>query len=88
MEAGDGTTTVVILAGALLEAAEKLLNRGVHPTTISDAFRVAVEKAIPIVKSMSIPLQLSDNETLIRSASTSLNSKVYIYYDPSKLNIY
>lgn len=76
VEAGDGTTTVVILAGALLDAAEKLLSRGIHPTTISDSFRLAVEKAIPVLKGMSIPLQMSDNETLIRSASTSLNSKV------------
>lgn len=76
VEAGDGTTTVVILAGAILEAAEKLLNRGIHPTTISEAFRIAVEKAIPIIKSMSIPIILTDNLALLRSASTSLNSKV------------
>lgn len=76
IEAGDGTTTVVILAGAIMEAAEKLMNRGIHPTTISDAFSIAVEKAIPILREMSIPLQQNDNESLIRSASTSLNSKV------------
>lgn len=35
IEAGDGTTSVVIVAGSLLEAAEKLLHKGIHPTTIS-----------------------------------------------------
>ena len=36
MEAGDGTTSVVVLAGALLKAAESLLDRGIHPNIISE----------------------------------------------------
>lgn len=76
VEAGDGTTTVVIIAGALLEAAERLLHRGLHPTTISDAFREAAVKAIEIVRGMSVPVQLTDKESLVKSASTALNSKV------------
>ncbi|BES94722.1 T-complex protein 1 subunit delta [Nesidiocoris tenuis] len=77
VEAGDGTTTVVIVAGALLEAAEKLLSRGIHPTIISDAFRVAAAKSIEILRDMAQPLELTaDREALVRSASTSLNSKV------------
>lgn len=76
IEAGDGTTSVVVVAGALLEASEKLLQRGIHPTIISDAFQKAAAKSIEILIGMSIPLQLSDKENLIKSASTSLNSKV------------
>ncbi|KAF6211305.1 hypothetical protein GE061_014422 [Apolygus lucorum] len=76
VEAGDGTTTVVIIAGALLEAAEKLLGKGIHPTIISDSFRIAAAKSIEILKSMSIPVELNDRESLVKSASTSLNSKV------------
>lgn len=38
IEAGDGTTSVVILAGALLEAAEILLNKRIHPSLISEGF--------------------------------------------------
>jgi len=38
IEAGDGTTSVVVLAGALLEACEGLLEKGIHPTTISESF--------------------------------------------------
>ncbi|XP_014255955.1 T-complex protein 1 subunit delta [Cimex lectularius] len=76
VEAGDGTTTVVIIAGALLDAAEKLLNKGIHPTIISDAFREAALKSVEIIKKMSIPIELSDRESLIKIASTSLNSKV------------
>ena len=38
IEAGDGTTSVVIIAGALLKAAQELLSKGIHPTAISDGF--------------------------------------------------
>merc|ERR1719273_2242351 len=38
VEAGDGTTSVVVLCGALLEKAEELLSKGVHPTTIAESF--------------------------------------------------
>lgn len=60
IEAGDGTTSVVVVAGALLEAAEKLLQKGIHPTAISDAFQRAATKAVDILKSMSVPVDLSD----------------------------
>lgn len=76
IEAGDGTTSVVVVAGALLEAAEKLLQKGIHPTAISDAFQRCSTKAVQILTEMSTPIELSDRESLIKSASTSLNSKV------------
>ncbi|XP_063241976.1 T-complex protein 1 subunit delta isoform X2 [Bacillus rossius redtenbacheri] len=76
VEAGDGTTSVVVLAGSLLEAAEKLLQRGIHPTSISEAFRLAAEKAVEILAEISLPVELSDRDSLVKIASTSLNSKV------------
>ena len=78
--AGDGTTTVVVLAGALLGACQSLLSRGIHPTTISDAIHKSCGKAIEILQSMSVPLELSDRESLVKSAATSLNSKVVSQY--------
>jgi T-complex protein 1 subunit delta len=78
IEAGDGTTSVVVVAGSLLEAAEKLLQRGIHPTIISDAFQRAAAKAVEILAGMSRPIELTDKESLIKSASTALNSKVQI----------
>lgn len=48
IEAGDGTTTVVVIAGALLDAAEKLLARGIHPTAISDSFQRAALRAVEV----------------------------------------
>lgn len=76
VEAGDGTTSVVVIAGGLLEAIEKLLNMGIHPTAISEAFQRCARKAVEILTAMSRPIQLDDRETLIKLASTSLNSKV------------
>uniref|UniRef100_A0A0K8TST0 T-complex protein 1 subunit delta n=1 Tax=Tabanus bromius TaxID=304241 RepID=A0A0K8TST0_TABBR len=76
VEAGDGTTSVVVIAGALLEAAEKLLQKGIHPTQISDSFQRCALKAVEILTEMSQPVELNDKEALIKSASTSLNSKV------------
>lgn len=76
VEAGDGTTSVVVIAGALLEAAERLLQKGIHPTAISDAFQRCAKKSVDILTSMSKPIELTDRESLVKSASTSLSSKV------------
>lgn len=64
--AGDGTTSVVVIAGALLEACEKLLQKGLHPTAISDSFQRCSDKAVQILTEMSTPIELSDRETLIK----------------------
>lgn len=78
--AGDGTTTVVVLCGALLNATLDLLGRGIHPSGISDAFAVALQKALGIVERMAVSVDLSDRDALIKAASTSLNSKVVSQY--------
>lgn len=66
------------MAGSLLEAAERLLQKGIHPTLISDAFQKAAVKAVEILTNMSISVDLKDKQSLIRAAATSLNSKVYL----------
>jgi T-complex protein 1 subunit delta len=76
IEAGDGTTSVVVLAGSLLGAAEKMLQKGMHPTIIAEAFLKASVKAVEYLTEMSTPVDLNDKSSLLRAASTSLNSKV------------
>ncbi|KNA14842.1 hypothetical protein SOVF_103640 [Spinacia oleracea] len=78
--AGDGTTTVVVLAGALLKQCSVLLSNGIHPTVISDALHKTSTHAVHVLTSMAVPLELSDRESLVKSASTSLNSKVVSQY--------
>ncbi len=74
-EVGDGTTTAVLLSGELLERAEKLLDRDVHPTVIVDGYKKAAEKAMEILDKMSLPVSEKDDVTLRQVAMTSMYSK-------------
>ena len=80
--AGDGTTSVVVFAGAFLSACKNLLERRLHPSLISDALKVATDEALKILHAMKIPFATGDvfteeeREILIDSAKTSLSSKL------------
>lgn len=74
--AGDGTTTVTVVCGALLAAAAKLLRRGMHPTAISDGFAAAADAALAAVDGLGRPVDVNDRAELARAAATSLASKV------------
>lgn len=76
IEAGDGTTSVVVIAGSLLKACQTLLEKGIHAAAISDGLQVALDKAMEVIDSMSVPVDLNDRESLIKNAITSLSSKV------------
>ena len=76
IEAGDGTTSVVVIAGSLLGAAQRLLAKGIHPTIISESFQRAAAQAVKILEGMSVPINLGDRQTLLKAASTSLSSKI------------
>ena len=76
IEAGDGTTSVVVIAGSLLGAAQRLLGKGIHPTIISESFQRAAAQAVKILEAMSVPINLGDRQTLLKAASTSLSSKI------------
>ncbi|CAJ0942538.1 unnamed protein product, partial [Mesorhabditis belari] len=75
-EIGDGTTGVVVLAGALLEEAERLLDRGIHPLKIADGFDLACKKALATLEKIADPFPVEDRERLIETAETSLGSKI------------
>eukprot|EP00960_Hanusia_phi_P043058 755848-Hanusia_phi.AAC.4 len=76
IEAGDGTTSVVVMAGGLLNSCSGLLNRGIHPNQISDAFQLACKKSTEILQEMGTPVDFNDRESLIKCTTTSLSSKV------------
>lgn len=76
-EIGDGTTGVVVLAGALLEQAEVLLDRGLHPIRIADGFDLAAQFAVKHLETICDSFNVStDKEPLVRTAMTSLGSKI------------
>ncbi len=74
-EVGDGTTTVVVLAGELLKKAEELLVQNIHPIVIIDGYRKALELAMKEIDNIAIKVDRNDVETLKRVAATSMYSK-------------
>ncbi len=74
-EAGDGTTTAVILAGELLKRAETLIEQNVHPTIIGLGYRLASMRALEVLDGISRPVAITDVDTLKQIASTSMGSK-------------
>ena len=75
-EVGDGTTSVVILAGALLEQAESLINQNVHPTIIVDGYRKAAKKAKQFLQDISYVVTANDKSILQKIAKTSMQTKL------------
>lgn len=53
-----------------------MLNKGIHPTVIAESFQRAAGKAVEYLTDIATPIELDDKESLLRAASTSLNSKV------------
>ncbi|MEM2668571.1 MAG: thermosome subunit beta [Candidatus Bathyarchaeia archaeon] len=72
---GDGTTTVVVLAGELLKKAEELLDQNIHPTVIVSGYRKAAQKAVEVLDKISMAVDVNDRETLKKVALTSMGSK-------------
>ena len=75
-EAGDGTTTAVIISGELLSKSEELIEKNVHPTIIIDGYRKALEKALDVLEKIAIPVDLKTTEYLKKCAMTSMASKL------------
>lgn len=75
-EVGDGTTSVVVLAGALIEKAEELINKDVHPTIIVDGYRKSATKAIEVLNNIAQKVHGNEKTELIRVAKTSMQTKL------------
>jgi len=74
-EVGDGTTTAVVLTGELLEKAEALLDKDVHPTVIVEGYKKAADKAREILDTLSETIDINNAETLTRIAMTAMSTK-------------
>lgn len=84
-EIGDGTTGVVVLAGALLEKAADLIDKGIHPIRIADGYDQACEVAAAELDSISDTIEFSKENTqnLFKVAKTSLGSKMSVLHHPT-----
>lgn len=74
-EVGDGTTTAVMLAGKLLENAESLIDKKIHPTVITKGYRMAAEKSQKILKDLALKITSEDEEVLKQIAMTAMTGK-------------
>eukprot|EP00899_Mesostigma_viride_P003157 jgi/Mesvir1/12842/Mv05874-RA.1 len=77
-EIGDGTTGVIVMAGSMLEHAEALLDRGIHPIRIAEGYEMASKVAAATLDSISKKFEFSkdDLEPLIQTCMTTLSSKI------------
>merc|ERR1712054_146167 len=75
-EIGDGTTGVVVLAGALLDKAEALLDRGIHPMRVAEGFDRAAQIAVEHLGEIADTFEYNDRESLVKVAMTTLGSKI------------
>jgi len=72
-ECGDGTTTAVVLAGELLKQSESLIDANVHPTVITNGYKLAATKAIEVLKSIAVDAKTDD--ILKKVALTAMTGK-------------
>lgn len=72
---GDGTTTAVILAGKLLENAEKLLDQKIHPTSIVRGYNLAAEKSLEILQKLAKKVSPKNEALLKNIAMTAMTGK-------------
>jgi thermosome len=79
-EVGDGTTSVVILAGELLVKAEELLAKKIHPTIIVDGYKKAAAKSLELYDEIAINILATDQEALKKIAMTAMASKIVREY--------
>src|ERR671931_20783 len=75
-EVGDGTTSSVVFAGALLEEAEELISKDVHPSVIVDGYSAASEQALKLLQKIAVKVDAADKEVLLKVARTAMDSKL------------
>jgi T-complex protein 1 subunit gamma len=74
-EVGDGTTSVIVLAGEMLHVAEPLLERSLHPTVITQAYFLSLKSALAHAEAMAFPVDLHDRDSLTKIISTCVGTK-------------
>ena len=75
-EVGDGTTSAVVLAGALLEKAESLIDDQIHSVIIADGYKKASKQATKFLKEIAIKIEPKDRKVLKKIAHTSMQTKL------------
>uniref|UniRef100_A0A8C6UDL7 T-complex protein 1 subunit gamma n=1 Tax=Neogobius melanostomus TaxID=47308 RepID=A0A8C6UDL7_9GOBI len=79
-EVGDGTTSVIILAGEMLSVAEQFLEQQMHPTVIIGAYRRALDDMLDILKEISVPVDTSDRSMMLKIIHSAINTKALSHW--------
>jgi thermosome len=74
-EVGDGTTTAVVMVGSMMEQAEILLNKKIHPTVICRGYRMGMEKALEILDGMATTVDPYNKDVLKSIVETAITGK-------------
>lgn len=74
-EVGDGTTSVIILAGEVLAHSLPLLERNIHPVVIISAYKKALARALQIIDSISVPVHVEKDDEMLALIKTSIGTK-------------
>lgn len=75
-EVGDGTTSVIVLAGETLSVAEQFLHQQMHPTVIISAYRQALEEAAKLLKEkVSVPVDINNRDEMIKIIKSCIGTK-------------
>ncbi|XP_041931951.1 T-complex protein 1 subunit gamma-like [Alosa sapidissima] len=74
-EVGDGTTSVIILAGEMLAVSEQFLEQQIHPTVVISAYRQALEDMLNTLKDISTPVDVNDRKMMLQIINSAINTK-------------
>uniref|UniRef100_A0A673ZJE9 T-complex protein 1 subunit gamma n=1 Tax=Salmo trutta TaxID=8032 RepID=A0A673ZJE9_SALTR len=74
-EVGDGTTSVIILAGEMLSVSEQFLEQQMHPTVVISAYRRALDDMLNLLKEISTPVDVSDRKMMLKIIHSAINTK-------------
>merc|ERR1719369_430385 len=86
-EVGDGTTSVIILAGEMLSVAEQFLEQQMHPTVIISAYRQALDDMLDMLKEVSTPVDPNDRTMMLQIINSAINTKALSRWSSLACNI-
>ncbi|CAI7753807.1 unnamed protein product [Closterium sp. NIES-53] len=74
-EVGDGTTSVIILAGEMLHVAEPFLEKGFHPTVICRAYTKALDDAIAVIDKVAFKIDVNNRKQMLSILQSCISTK-------------
>ncbi|XP_076846660.1 T-complex protein 1 subunit gamma [Brachyhypopomus gauderio] len=86
-EVGDGTTSVIILAGEMLSVAEQFLEQQMHPTVVISAYRQALDDMLTMLKEISTPVDPNDRDMMLKIINSAINTKALSRWSSLACNI-